>query len=250
MRYITTKALTPLLALLPASAAYTAEADSSRVIIGEKTYVVTDSIAAILHSELARIQPSVGNLSRYERNSLRRARIWLRLIPSQSSLQFAGSIGVASIGPGWHYGKHEQWETDLLFGFVPKYDSDENVKFTITAKQRYIPWRLPLSSRWTVEPLTAGIFFNTITGEDFWANEPDRYPKKYYGFPTRIRTHLFLGQRLRYNIPSRYRRQHRNISFYYEISISELNLISKFGNSAVPLREALSLALGLRFEMF
>ena len=39
---------------------------------------------------------------------------WSNLIPTQHVLQFAGNMGLASIGVGWDYGKHRQWETHLL----------------------------------------------------------------------------------------------------------------------------------------
>ena len=186
--------------------------------------------------------------ARYLRNRERIAEQWLALLPNQTVLQYAGSIGLFNFGVGWHYGRGEHWETELLFGFVPRYHSGK-AHFSFTAKQRYVPWHSELSHRWTLEPLTAGIFFNTISGDDFWANQPDRYPKRYYGFSTKIRTHIFLGQRLRYNIPRRQRRRHQAVSLYYELSTCDLYLLSKITNRSYPWSETLSLALGLRFEL-
>ncbi len=187
-------------------------------------------------------------LTRYERNRERAMRGWSRLIPNQEVVQYAGSIGLLNVGFGWHYGRGEHWETELLFGFVPRYHA-ESFRFTFTAKQRYVPWHCPISRRWVVEPLTAGLFFNTISGDDFWDKQPDRYPKNYYGFSTKIRTHIFLGQRLRYNIPRRKRRRHQAVTLYYELSTCDLYLVSKITNRTYPWSETLSLALGLRFEL-
>ena len=186
--------------------------------------------------------------ARYLRNRQRIAEQWLALLPNQTVLQYAGSIGLFNFGVGWHYGRGEHWETELLFGFVPRYHSGK-AHFSFTAKQRYVPWHSELSHRWTLEPLTAGLFFNTISGDDFWANQPDRYPKRYYGFSTKIRTHIFLGQRLRYNIPRRQRRRHQAVTLYYELSTCDLYLVSKITNRTYPWSETLSLALGLRFEL-
>ena len=55
----------------------------------------------------------------YERSAQRYQSAWAKLIPRYSKLQFAGSIGMFSIGTGWDY-YHGHWETDLLLGFVPK----------------------------------------------------------------------------------------------------------------------------------
>ena len=125
-------------------------------------------------------------------------------------MQYAGSIGVVAFGTGWHYGRRDNWETELLLGFVPKYNSDK-AKVTLTLRQRYVPWHLPVGRDWHVEPLTAGLFFSSIFGENFWASEPSRYPKRYYGFSTKIRTHVFLGQRLKYTIPDRYRLHNKSV---------------------------------------
>lgn len=187
--------------------------------------------------------------SRYERNRERAEAAWARLIPNQSTLQYAGSIGMFNVGLGWHYGRGEHWETELLVGFVPRFHSGK-AHTSFTLKQRYVPWHCPLSRhRWVLEPLTVGLFFNTISGDDFWANQPDRYPKKYYGFSTKVRSHIYLGQRLRFNIPTRHRRSHKAVSFYYEISSCDLYIVSKATNKEFPWSETLSLALGLRWEM-
>lgn len=186
--------------------------------------------------------------TRYERVQEKRLKGWSRLIPNQGGLQFAGSIGLINLSVGWHYGRHDHWETDLLFGFVPKYHT-ESAHFTFTVKERYVPWHCEVHPNWTIEPLTAGFFFNTITGPDFWSRQPDKYPKDYYWFSTRIRAHIFIGQRLRFNIPAHKRIGHRSLSVYYEISTCDLYLCSKFKNRDFPLREMLSLAFGLRWEM-
>lgn len=202
---------------------------------------------SLLHTELdtADTQPA---LSRYERHRRNRIKGWAKLIPNQSCLQYAGSIGLMSFGLGWHYGKGEHWETELLVGFLPRYET-EAAKSTFTIKQRYVPWHCVLGSRWTIEPLTAGLFFNTISGDDFWKNQPDRYPKDYYGFSTKVRTNIFLGQRLRYNIPHSRRIFLQALSLYYEISTCDLYIVSKVTNKHYPWSKTLSLAIGLRCEM-
>lgn len=185
----------------------------------------------------------------YDRHTRRYQSLWQKLIPRQSVMQFAGSIGLMSWGLGWHYGHRDSWETEILVGFVPKYHSD-CAKATFTLKERFVPWHLRVSSRWTVEPLTTGLFFNTIFGEDFWANQPSRYPKKYYGFSTKVRTHVFIGQRFCYRIPSRHRIWNKSASFYYELSTCDLYVASAATNRNVRLGDILSLSFGVRMEIF
>ena len=188
----------------------------------------------------------------YARRTQRFKRDWARLAPNQHTLQFAGSIGMFSIGTGWHYGRHNQLETELLFGYLPNCNGSEH-HYTFTVKQRYIPWRLPLSARskrWELEPLTCGGFANTIFGEGFWRHEPSKYTKGYYGFNTKLRYNLFIGQRIKYNIPRRHRHFNKSITAYYELSTCDLYVVSAVPNSRVGLTDILSLAFGLKMEIF
>ncbi len=187
--------------------------------------------------------------TKYHRNTERYNDAWEALIPNQTTIQFAGSIGMFSVGIGWHYGKRDRWETELLLGFVPKYNS-EAAKPTFTVKERFTPWNIDLSSRWSIEPLSTGLFVNSIFGEGFWRREPSRYTKGYYGFATKMRFHIFLGQRIRYRIPSRIRRYNKSVALYYEISTCDLYAISAFTNKQIGFADILSLGLGLRFEIF
>ena len=187
-------------------------------------------------------------LNRYERRRLRSWKRWMKLIPNQMSLQYAGSIGLLNLGIGWHYGKHDNWETEVLFGFLPKYQTGA-AHATFTLKERYIPWHCSLGSHWELHPLTTGVFFNTITGDEFWKNEPDRYPAPYYRFSTKFRANVFLGQRIRYKIPRNQRFFNQAISFYYEISSCDLYIVTKALNKEFKWKDALSLAFGLRWDM-
>lgn len=185
---------------------------------------------------------------RYERHRQKMENLWMRVIPSQACVQYAGSIGFLNFGLGWHYGRRDRWETELLVGFVPKYHSGVT-HTTFTVKQRFVPWNCKLGDCWSIEPLTTGLFFNTISGDDFWKREPEKYPKRYYGFSTKIRTNLYVGQRIKYHIPGSKRIFHQAFSLYYEISTCDLYLISKVTNKNYPWRETLSLAFGARWEM-
>ena len=187
----------------------------------------------------------------YERHTSRMKRDWAKRAPNQTTVQFAGSIGVCALGVGWHYGRGKRWETELLWGYVPKCNGSEKHQ-TLTAKQRFVPWLLPLfgSHRWEAEPLTTGIFASTIFGEGFWRHQPSKYTKGYYGFNTKLRYNVFIGQRLRYNIPRRHRNFSKSISLYYELSTCDLYVVSSVPNRHVGFTDILSLALGLRMELF
>lgn len=188
------------------------------------------------------------NSGRYDRRIHRYRKHWGNLIPTHLKLQFAGNMGLLSLGTGWDYGKHNQWETDLLFGFVPKYNSKRN-KITMTLKQNYMPWSIDLGKDFYVEPLSCGLYFNTAFGEEFWTNEPDRYPKGYYGFSSKMRANIFVGQRITYDIPKRWRKGARSVTFFYEISSCDLYIVSAFTNKYLKPKDYLSLSFGLKTQM-
>lgn len=97
---------------------------------------------------------------------------------------------------------------------------------------------------------TCGLYFNTVFGEEFWVNEPDRYPKGYYGFSSKVRTHIFLGQRVTLQVPPQFRVMAKQITFFYELSTCDLYLVSAFTNSYLKPKDYLCLSFGLKFQLF
>lgn len=120
--------------------------------------------------------------TRYDKRIHHYRQNWGSLIPTQLILQTCGNMGLFSVGVGWDYGKRGQWETQLLFGYIPKYSS-HSAKMTITLKENYIPWSINLKKGWSFEPLECGLYFNTVIGQDFWTKQPTKYQSGYYPFP-------------------------------------------------------------------
>lgn len=179
-------------------------------------------------------------LSRYQSN-------WNRLIPKYQKIQFAGSMGLISIGTGWSYCK-EHLETDILFGFLPEYE-DDHCKMTFTLKQNYIPWSIDIGdSRWNIEPLTCGLYMNSILDKRFWRTEPGRYPNNYYKFSTRIRFHAFIGQRFSFDCDGS-KAIHKSVSFFYEFSSCDLYIMSAATNKTLRMKDYMSLSFGVKLQI-
>jgi len=194
-------------------------------------------------------------LSKYELNLQRKEKMWASLIPTHFVIQNAGNMGILSAGIGWSYGKHRQFETDLLFGYIPKHDSSR-AKLTTTLKGNYIPWRVCLNpnddvnvkGHWNFEPLTASIYLNTVYGSEFWESQPRRYPDKYYEFlSTKFRLNLAFGERLTFFIPKAKQKRHNRMSLFYEIGTSDLYIRSLFQGQDVSIGDIIGLSIGLKF---
>ena len=189
-------------------------------------------------------------LTRYDRRVHRYRLQWQSLIPTQTVVQFAGNMGLLSFGVGWEYGRHKQWETHLLFGFLPRYGSDR-AKVTMTLKENFIPWSIYLKRGWAVEPLSVGLYFNTVFGPEFWRSLPARYPDSYYPFlSTKVRVNVFAGQRVELVLPSNRRKFVKSITAFYELSTCDLYLRALVQDGSVSLCDIFGLSLGLKFQLF
>ena len=187
--------------------------------------------------------------------------IWLSQLhawkPDFIRLQYAGSVGLVNAGVGWQYGRHHQWETDLMFGYIPRYHTDHR-KATFTLRETYVPFTIPLlgtpssnKAYFSFQPLSCGIFINSVLSSKFWGKEPSRYPNggDYYRFSSKIRFHIFVGQRYTCHIPDHHRSWIKSASLVWELSTCELYVVSKAVNKTLPFKDILSLSLGLKLEI-
>lgn len=187
--------------------------------------------------------------SRYDKRIHRYRRYWGALIPTQTILQTCGNMGLFSFGVGWDYGKHRQWETQLLFGYIPKYDSN-SAKMTITLKQNYIPWSVTMGHGWTFEPLECGLYFNTVLGSDFWTKQPSKYGSGYYPFSTRIRPNIFVGERFTVDVPENRHKFVKSVTFFYELSTNDIYFMRFYRNGSAGFWDVFGLSLGIKTQLF
>lgn len=185
---------------------------------------------------------------KYERRLAKREMMWKRLLPNLFTLQYAGGIGMFSTGFGWDYGRSQQWETHMLIGFVPKrYEYPAYATFTL--RETYVPWKVRINGCWSVKPFTVSLSLNSIFSGDFWTSEPERYPKGYYGFSSRLRFHLGFGQRVTFTVPEGKRRLGQQFTLYYEISTCDLYVRQKILSSKVPLKDIIILGIGVIYTI-
>ena len=168
-----------------------------------------------------------------------------RFVPSNYILQGAGGIGVVSAGAGWDYSPRKRWSTDVLLGYVPKYDTD-HVKLTLTLRQTYTPFELEIREDFDYHPLRAGLYVSTTSGRQFWLSAPDKYPNDYYTFSTKVRFNVFLGQDITYKLSSS-TSYFDKVKLYYDFHTSDLNLIARVQNAYFKNLRYISLAIGAKF---
>ena len=189
------------------------------------------------------------NRSKFVNRVHRYRKSWGALIPTQLVLQTCGNMGLFSFGIGWDYGKHRQWETQLLFGIIPKYDSN-SVKMTMTLKENFIPWRVMFKKGWSFEPLECGLYLNTVFGSDFWTRQPSKYENGYYPFSTRIRPNIFIGEQFSKEISVHKRKFIKSFTFFYELSTNDIYTMSFIRNGKAEFWDVFGLSLGLKVQLF
>ncbi len=166
----------------------------------------------------------------------------VNLAPHHVSLQSGGGMGVVSVGTGWCYGAKDRWETDIIAGLVPKYDSN-SAKLVVALKENFAPWAIAINKHISLTPLTASLYFTTIVSKHFWASQPDRYPSGYYGLTTKIRANISFGERIEWCFPSS--AHIRSAGVFYEIGTCDIYALSAFDNSALAVADWLQLCIGM-----
>ncbi|WP_192822493.1 hypothetical protein [Rufibacter sp. LB8] len=160
--------------------------------------------------------------------------------------QFAGSIGLVSVGVG-KQSFNRRLETDLSFGYLPKRFGGDRL-YTAAFKSTFFPIK-PVPVRtldW--QPLSLGMQISYTFGDDFFASERflARYPNRYYRFSTAIHYYLFAGGQVNLTRVSRLRR----FSGYYEVGTMGEYLISYIQNPAyLSPAKIFNLALGVKMRL-
>ena len=171
-----------------------------------------------------------------------------RLIPHEMTIQYAGNIGIVSVGPTWNYAKNDCLETTLLLGFVPAYHNYEST-VCLSVREMYTPWRLNVgvSERISFCPVSLGIMASVTFGEDFWLVEPNYYPDNYYGLSTALRFFVLLSQQFDFKIEN-YSARIKQISFYYQANTYDLRIVDFFNSKYLKLYDIIGFALGLKIH--
>lgn len=192
---------------------------------------------------------SADSASRYDNRTNKYMKFWRAIVPRRIVAQYAGGIGLFSVGLGWVYGPRQMFDTDFMLGYVPAYDTNRG-KLTITLRESCSPFSFKVWRGISCRPLSFSIYINAITGHEFWTSEPTRYPHKYYGFSTGLRLGASLGQRLVINVPSKMRRSFREIVLYYDFNACDLGIASAATNKRLSLWDVVNVSAGVKLTVF
>ncbi|HYG38703.1 MAG TPA: hypothetical protein VD908_08795 [Cytophagales bacterium] len=182
-------------------------------------------------------------------NSVGYAQMAKFLIPNETIVQYAGSIGYFSLGAGYKIFKNNRGNIDFNYGYVP---ASKGGKLNIlTTKFSYKPFEIRIKNWAKIYPFNPGIFitytFHKNLGLSF---PPDQYPKGYYFWSESVRPHLSLSNELQLNIKDLIDKSSINaISIYSEFNTNDYYLINFLENpSALSLEDIFKMGIGMRLK--
>lgn len=171
-----------------------------------------------------------------------------KIIPSYTKLQYAGSMGMFSVGCGWGYVK-KRLETDLMFGMAPSSYSFENeMLYIVTLKQNYFPWNIKIRKNISFEPLATGAYATIVTNnkKNLWVTLPEKYDRDYYWHSSRLRIHAYIGERITFDLKKN--KSIKAISLFYEIGTCDLYIAKAVNDDYHGFYNYLTASLGARLS--
>lgn len=177
-----------------------------------------------------------------------------KITPSYAKAQYAGGMGMFSLGMGWEYAK-KRLESDLIMGIAPSSYNfsgyDGKLLYVLTLKQNYYPWKLRFKDNILFEPLTTSAYATILMNKDeeLWILPPSqRYGSGYYWHSSRIRFHVSVGERISFKLKKS--KVAKTISLFYEIGTCDLYIIDAINGNEYEFYDLLAASLGIRFSIW
>ncbi|ARV13920.1 hypothetical protein [Polaribacter sp. SA4-12] len=163
-------------------------------------------------------------------------------VPDYVKTQFAGNIGLVSVGAGYQLFDKVLY-TELLYGFVPKSASKADNIHLITIKNTFPIYRKKIGDNLTITPI-AGIATTLDIGTNTFTTLPSKYPDGYY-FPTAVHFTLYGGALVHKDFKKP--KFFKGVDFYLEFGTVETYLWYALTISEVDLIDVFSADIGVNF---
>lgn len=168
----------------------------------------------------------------------------MQFIPKVMVLQYAGNMGLASVGFGYSC-KRERYGLQLFYGYLPKRVSGIEVK-TIAIKgliesDKRHPFKGVTTSNY------AGVNFHYARTHNTYTFFPDHYPKDYYP-SNAVHFAPFVGGKMDFDLENS--KYISKAGFFFEVGTLDTYLITYTKNSNVmQFRDIWNLSVGLSISL-
>lgn len=162
-------------------------------------------------------------------------------VPDDAVLQFAGNMGMLAVGPGYEFAKG-RLTTDLLYGFVPKFDSDET-EHLLTIKGTYKPWEIKRRHGFAIIPVQVGLGLSYYFSGKYPLTWDERFPEGYYWWSPKVRVLGFAGASVTRDIRNS---NVKKIGLYSELGTYDLIVTSWVKDEKLRLWDIMNISIGTR----
>lgn len=173
------------------------------------------------------------------------------LKPVALQWQYAGNIGMHSVGAEWNVAKNI-FRAGFVMGYVPDSRSIEPL-FIGTIQLKYTPnVNIRITDEVVIKPLNFTFNFSSTFGERFSIyNDLDYYPDNYYWWNVRTRYGIAHDLEVLYSFESKFT---KGISFYLNTSMWDVEFYSVFGNDnleldRIPYKRLFTLGIGTKIYL-
>ncbi len=173
------------------------------------------------------------------------------LTPVSLQWQYAGNIGMHSVGADWNV-INNVFRAGLMLGYVPDSRSIEPL-FIGTIQLKYTPnVNINIREDLVVKPLNFTFNFSSTFGDRFSIyNDLKHYPDNYYWWNVRTRYGIAHDVEVLYSFKSKFA---KGISFYLNSSMWDIEFYSVFGNDnldldRLPYKRLFTLGIGTKIYL-
>jgi hypothetical protein len=170
-----------------------------------------------------------------------------KLLPSQYTLQYAGSMGFLSIGAGYA-NRSDNLNFSLHYGHVPEKAGGK--LDIVTARFVGKPFRTRVTQNTSWTPFNPVAFVSYTLNEGFYTSWPaERYPKDYYWWSSAFRLHAGVNSELTFlSAPSA--KMVKSYACYVELNTNDLYIASYMNNRKfLSLWDILRIGAGVKVNL-
>ena len=162
-------------------------------------------------------------------------------VPDYAKLQFAGQIGLLSLGAGYSWWD-ARIEPELAYGYVPEWAGGIAVH-TLSQKTTLSPGKFAVRGGLSISPLLLGYSANFGMGKKYELIQPRKHWDYYW--PSALHFWFFAGAKARLDFAPTRSPIHA-IGAVVEMGTLNAYWQAYWSNDTIPLKQALSLALAVQ----
>jgi hypothetical protein len=159
------------------------------------------------------------------------------IIPSTAQLQYAGNVGLGSIGAG--YNITSRTKLNFIYGYLPKWVNNTEVQ-TVALKGTYDIIPINLNTQFSTTTYTGATLMRSFA-HNAYVKFPDYYPKDYY-FSNAVHIAPLIGQSLTF-------KQKKNLSIYAELSTLDYYFYYYMINKHIDFQDIWNISFGITLNL-